>query len=173
MGHLKINWFLETHIFKQQYKKYPWTMHNFSLEKNNKRNAVWKHPCYLVSKYKTSTNNLLQNSKKSVLCFLFVFYFPSFFSKTSKISPQGWMAWMTVFHHFICWRIHLHASLVDRDPLRSYPPGWAERCLGSLSQGWESLWVVHIRDRHSTDLKDADTRKAAHLSQMTDFKSFG
>jgi len=113
-GHLMINWcvhhtYFWKYIFKQQYKKYPWTRHNCWKKNNNKRNTVWKLPCYLVSKYKTSTNNLLQNSKKSVLCFvflLFFLFFHLFFLKQVKFSPQGWTAWMTVFHHFICWRIH-------------------------------------------------------------------
>ncbi len=72
-------------------------------KKNNKRNTVWKHPCYLISKYKTSTNNLLQHSKKSVLFFLF--NFSSFFLKQVKSVLRGeWHGW--VFPHFICWRIH-------------------------------------------------------------------
>lgn len=92
-----INWcilhtYFWKYIFKQQYKKYPWTRHNcWKKKNNNKRNTVWKLPCYLISKYKTSTNNLLQDSKKSVLCFVFVlfFYFFIFFSKTGKIQSSG------------------------------------------------------------------------------------
>lgn len=51
---------LEMRIFKQQYKTYPWRMHNLWKKYCMKTSLL---PCFL--KYKTSTNNLLQSSKKS------------------------------------------------------------------------------------------------------------
>lgn len=42
-------------------------MHN--LWKKREKKILYEHPCYHVSKYKTSTHNLLQCNKKSFLCF--------------------------------------------------------------------------------------------------------
>ena len=54
------------HIFKQQLQKF---INGQCI--TSEKNTVWKHPCYFVSKYKTSTNKLLQSSKKSFSFFCF------------------------------------------------------------------------------------------------------
>lgn len=80
--------YLEMHIFQTAIQK---NIHEECII--SEKNTVWKHPCYFVSKYKTSTNKLLQSSKKSFYLFLFFcvyfcfFFFSSFF-KTGKIQSS-------------------------------------------------------------------------------------
>ncbi len=77
------------------------------------------------------------------------------------------MAWMSLP------TLHLLKDPLACKPRRQGPveewSSWVSGAcrLGSLSQGWESLWVVHVRDRHSTGLEEAETRKTAHWSQTT------
>lgn len=62
----------------------------------SEKNTVWKHPCYFVSKYKTSTNKLLQSSKKSIsfCCFfwlIFAFFYLVLFL-LNKTQSSHWVS---------------------------------------------------------------------------------
>lgn len=132
----------QMHIFKQQLQKF---INGQCI--TSEKNTVWKHPCYFVSKYKTSTNKLLQSSKKSFS--LFFFFFSCFFSifvlfLLDKTQFSHWVPQlMTVLHHF--------TLLKDPGTCKPRSGGAKEAPVGlssrGLSQGWEGLWVIHVGHR--------------------------
>lgn len=134
---LSLSLHLKMHIFKQQ-------LQQFSDARciTSEKNTVWKHPCYFVSKYKTSTNKLLQSSKKSFfspLSFVFFFMYLFFLDKTQFLS---WVPW-TLF-------CRLHFAEGSRNMQASWWRCFSGSCwpegqqLPGLSQGWEGLWIIHI-----------------------------
>lgn len=79
-------------------------MHNLWGEiKGENKQILYEHPCYRVSKYKTSTH-LLQCNKKS-------FMFFSFFFPQVKVSSQCMYGWQSHFSGFYGRTIHKHASV--------------------------------------------------------------
>ena len=127
---------------------------------SEKNNTVWKHPCYHVSKYKTSTNNLLQCNKRSPFSLSFLIFSLSFQNglKFQSLEVKGWQSFseFKIFFSWFfsySWRSCKHASLVEEGPGGGGGRWWSAGVGVFLGQGRERLRVVHIGNRHSARLR--------------------